>query len=192
MLAYMLMPVFFLVPFLVIGLLAAWAWQWMLPAGPRRERLRRWLRLLALEELMVAPLGWLAAFANSPYGSRGLGLLAAAAYGLCVALVAFLATGRPLPEWGAPLRGRWLRMFLAAVALAVLLGVGPWWWLATGAWAVGASPSMRGSVPAGFFYATAFTLPLALVLYVWVVWLRLVQGPQPSLAGRALPENAAP
>jgi hypothetical protein len=190
MLVYMLMPFYYLVPFLVLGLIGLWAWQWRLPAGPRREGFRVGLRLLALEELIVAPLPWVAVFATPTSGNRELGPLAAGAYAVCVALAAFLATGRPLPEWCAPLRGRWLRMFLASVALAGLLAVGPWWFLATGSWSVGASPSLSGSVPPLFFYATAFTLPLVLVLYAWVAWLRLVTGLRPSAVGGVLPESA--
>jgi hypothetical protein len=88
---------------------------------PRFRRLAPWLGLLVVEELVVIAL----AIGPYPFAPER-----AARYG------AFLTTGIllgglllarvPLPEQCMPLRGRWLRMLLAAVCLVCLVLAGPW------------------------------------------------------------------
>jgi len=85
---------------------------------------RRWLLAgVVLEELLIAA----AVCGPEPgvYWSDWRGGVAVAA----LALAGVLISQRPLPDAWLPLRGVWLRRFLAPLALLGLLQYGPWAWL---------------------------------------------------------------
>jgi hypothetical protein len=179
MLAYVLIPLYPVVPYLVVLLLATWWAQTRSGDAP----LARWL---AVEELVIGGAIW--ALAGAGPGAWKVLYLAAAeaargwtAVVYLVGLTALALAGLrvPLPEWLFPVRGRWLRALLATLAVGGLLAAGPWWWLATMSWLVGSESSPGYGL---VYRATAITLPVCVLLYAATLWRRLAAPPPAAAA----------
>jgi hypothetical protein len=117
----------------VAALVLLWIWfrYRRLPAdSPELRSAEGFIVFFTAEELAFAPGGWVFFFGGSLGAPDGLvwdprpGFLPVYLAGLCL-LAAALRRGR-IPEWLFPLRGRWLRLFLSAGAVLLLLYVGPW------------------------------------------------------------------
>jgi hypothetical protein len=87
----------------------------------REELLRCCLGVFVLEELCVI------ACACGPYPQALTDGWHPLVFTTAVVLAGVLMLRMPLPEALLPLRGRWLRMFLAALSLGGLMLSGPWW-----------------------------------------------------------------
>lgn len=112
---------------MVVGTTLA-ALEWRL----RRPAFTAFLALLTLEELC---LWWALTSGNAFYSAEARLRVGPLLAGVCV--VALLLTQARLPERGLPLRGIWLRRFLAASALLALIAWPSWLYLFTRAAAAG-------------------------------------------------------
>jgi hypothetical protein len=107
-----------------------------------------------VEELIVAPLWWMSAFAPTWPGPLVLPLAVSLPVYLCgFALV--LGARRRLPEWMFPVRGAWLRRLFVVFGAAALFLAGPWIVLLATAW--------ESSWPLGALTFADYTL------YLWAV-----------------------
>jgi hypothetical protein len=91
----------------------------------RRVPVRTVLAWIFIQELIVSPV-WLWILDGTVFGaplSEIRLMLGALGLGLAVLLHSPIR----LPEWLFPLRGKWLRSFLATLALLGLAQIGPWW-----------------------------------------------------------------
>lgn len=123
-------------PFLALALLAAWAplWTRLGTRLPKREALLKLLAWVTLEELALSAWWWNASMTGYPLvpGVPQEALLGPLAF--CLLVLAVVWSRVRLPEWAFPLKGRWLRGALAAVALAGIVALGPWGFAAWTFW----------------------------------------------------------
>lgn len=161
-------------PLVAFGLLALWLAQWT-PRWkelPSRDRLTALIALLTAEELVACGLWWNSSTPTFPLIQGVRQELLVAPVVVCAAVLAIVWARVPLPEWAFPVRGRWLRGALAALALSGLVALGPW-----------AASLMWQAQP--FYRAAAVVLLLDVFLYTFWLWQHASRISERRLAGES-------